>query len=102
MAYGWRQAAVSPMLGKLWQESELRDGPQQAVAHPELLRRQGVEEGAVARLKSPAGGSWTVRLRAGEASPEVIAVCGGPALTLACEVRPDGTWALAGAKVVKS
>jgi len=101
VAFGWRQAAVSPMLGKLWQESELREGPQQAAAHPELLRRQGIEEGVLARLMSPRG-AWPVRVRAGEARPDVIAVCGGPALAQACEVRPDGTWTLGEAKVVKS
>lgn len=101
IAYGWRQAAVSPMLGKLWQESELREGPQQALAHPEQLRQHGFEDGAVARLRSPRG-EWPVRLRAADVRPEVVAVCGGPALALACEVRPDGTWTLGEAKVVKS
>lgn len=101
VAFGWRQAAVSPMLGKLWQESELREGPQQAAAHPDLLRRHGMEEGVLARLMSPRG-AWPVRVRAAETRPDVIAVCGGPALTLSCEVRPDGTWTLGEAKVVKS
>lgn len=101
VAFGWRQAAASPMLGKLWQESELREGPQQAAAHPELLRRYRMEEGALARLVSPRG-AWPVRVRAAEARPDVIAVCGGPALTQACEVRPDGAWTLGEAKVVKS
>lgn len=101
VAFGWRQAAVSPMLGKLWQESELREGPQQAVLHPDLLRRQGMEEGVLARLMSPRG-AWPVRVRAAETRPDVIAVCGGPALALACEVRPDGAWTLGEAKVVKS
>lgn len=101
VAYGWRQAAVSPMLGKLWQESELREGPQQAAAHPDLLRRHGMEEGVLARLMSQRG-AWPVRVRAAEARPDVIAVCGGPALTQACEVRPDGTWTLGEAKVVRS
>ncbi len=101
VAFGWRQAAVSPMLGKLWQESELREGPQQAAAHPELLRRYRMEEGALARLVSPRG-ARPVRVRAAEARPDVIAVCGGPALTQACEVRPDGAWTLGEAKVVKS
>lgn len=89
------------MLGKLWQESELREGPQQAAAHPELLRRYRMEEGALARLVSPRG-ARPVRVRAAEARPDVIAVCGGPALTQACEVRPDGAWTLGEAKVVKS
>lgn len=101
VAFGWRQAAVSPMLGKLWQESELREGPQQAVAHPDLLRRAGIEEGAEARLVSPRG-DWPVRVRAAEIRPDAIGVCGGPAWTLACEVHPDGVWRLSGAKVVKS
>lgn len=101
VAFGWRQAAVSPMLGKLWQESELREGPQQAAAHPDLLRRYRMEEGSQARLMSPRG-AWPVRLRAAETRPDVIAVCGGPALTLSCEVRADGTWTLGNAKVVKS
>lgn len=30
-AHGWRQAAVSPMLGKLWQESELKEAPRGAL-----------------------------------------------------------------------
>ena len=101
VAFGWRQAAVSPMLGKLWQESDLREGPQQAAAHPELLRRYRMEEGTLARLMSPRG-TWPVRVRASETRPDVIAVCGGPALVLACEVRPDGAWSLGEAKVVKS
>ena len=101
VAYGWRQAAVSPLLGKLWQESGLREAPQQAGLHPDVLRRQGWPEGAQARLVSPRG-QWPVRVTPAEVRPEVIAVCGGPALTLACEIRPDGAWTLPGAKVVKS
>ena len=101
VVHGWRQAAVSPMLGKLWQESELREGPQQAAAHPDLLRRHGMEGGALARLMSPRG-AWPVQVRAADTRPDVIAVCGGPALTLSCDVRPDGTWTLGEAKVVKS
>jgi hypothetical protein len=31
VAFGWRQAGVSPLLGKLWQESDLRAAPNQAV-----------------------------------------------------------------------
>ncbi|MGQ9917795.1 MAG: hypothetical protein ACUVS7_10295, partial [Bryobacteraceae bacterium] len=61
----------------------------------------GMEEGVLARLMSPRG-AWPVRVRAADTRPDVIAVCGGPALTLACEVRPDGTWTLGEAKVVKS
>ncbi len=101
VTFGWRLAAVSPMLGKLWQESGLREGPQQAAAHPDLLLRHGMEEGVLARLMSPRG-AWPVRVRAAATRPDVIAVCGGPALTLSCEVRPDGTWTLGEAKVVKS
>jgi len=101
VAYGWRQAAVSPLLGKLWQESRLREAPQQAGLHPDVLREQGWSEGAQARLVSPRG-QWPVRVAPAEVRPEVIAVCGGPALTLACDVRPDGAWTLPGAKVVKS
>jgi hypothetical protein len=35
VTYGWRQASVSPLLGKLWQESELRSAPNSSVRHPE-------------------------------------------------------------------
>lgn len=31
VSYGWRQASVSPLLGKLWQESELRAAPNSSV-----------------------------------------------------------------------
>jgi hypothetical protein len=35
VAYGWRQAGVSPLLGKLWQESELMAAPNSAVRDEE-------------------------------------------------------------------
>jgi hypothetical protein len=31
VAFGWRQASVSPLLGKLWQESDLRVAPNQVI-----------------------------------------------------------------------
>lgn len=35
LAYGWRQASVSPLLGKLWVEAELQKGPGMYDVHPE-------------------------------------------------------------------
>lgn len=98
--YGWRQAAVSPMLGKLWQESELRPSPRDAAVHPETLRVLNLADGRPAALEG-AEGRLPVRLSSDASLPPgMVALSGGPAFTQLCRPDSSGAWRVPGAKVV--
>jgi hypothetical protein len=49
------QAPSSPLLSKIYQESNLKLGPKQAAIHPDEARAAGVGDGARAVLETPAG-----------------------------------------------
>ncbi|MBI4889074.1 MAG: hypothetical protein HY821_00525, partial [Acidobacteria bacterium] len=99
-AYGWRAASVSPMLGKLWQESDLRPAPRSAALHPETLRSLNLAEGRSALLESPQG-----RLPIKVASdpnlpPGLVSLSTGPSFSQLCRVNASGSWIVPGSKVV--
>lgn len=101
-AHGWRQASVSPLLGKLWQEWDLRPAPGAVTGHPETLRRLGWHADLAARLESEAG-QMQVLLDADPAAPSgIIALSAGPAYAQICEAAPNGAWRLKNPKVVRS
>jgi hypothetical protein len=102
VAYGWRAAAASPLLAKLWQESDLRDAPNQATAHPSTLASLAVEPGSTAEVQSSCG-RCRMRIEADDdAVPGVVEVCGGPAYLQMCEPEAGGTWRANSLKVVKA
>jgi anaerobic selenocysteine-containing dehydrogenase len=106
----WRGAAggpTSPLMSKLYQESDLRQAANVAAMHPKTAREAGVEDGARAMLQTRCGRCevrvavdagvmpGVVRVAAGPASPgrgAVLDVCGPDA---------GGTWRLTRAKVVR-
>lgn len=101
-AHGWRLASVSPMLGKLWQEWDLRPAPGEITAHPDSLLALGWKPGALVQIESAAG-RLPVRCKPdGEAPASVVALSAGPAYTQLCEPSPDGAWRLKNPKVVRS
>jgi hypothetical protein len=101
-AHGWRLASVSPLLGKLWQESDLRPAPGLAAGHPASLRSLGWQTGPLARIESDAG-QLPVRIEADDTAPRgVVPLSAGPAYTQICDSSPDGAWRLNNPKVVRS
>jgi len=101
-AHGWRLASVSPLLGKLWQESDLRPAPGLAAGHPDSLRSLGWQAGPLARIESSAG-QLPVRIEADDnAARGVVPLSAGPAYTQICDSPPDGAWRLKNPKVVRS
>ncbi len=100
VAHGWRASATSPLLGKLWQESALRDAPRSASAHPATMRNLKVVVGRPAVLDTPSG-RLPVNLSADENLQEgVLALSSGPAFTQICQSDSSGAWRVPGAKVV--
>lgn len=98
--FGWRQAAVSPLLGKLWQESELRPSPRDAAAHPDTLRALNLASGGPAAVEGP-GGRLPVRLKPDDTLPPgMVALSSGPAFSQLCRPDASGAWSVPGAKVV--
>lgn len=98
--FGWRQAAVSPLLGKLWQESELRPSPRDAAIHPETLRALDLAGGKPAAIEG-AGGRLPVRLSPDPSLPPgMVALSSGPAYSQLCRPDSSGAWRVPGAKVV--
>lgn len=101
-AHGWRLASVSPLLGKIWQEWDLRSAPGEFSAHPESLRAMGLHAGPLARIES-AEGQMTVKVEpAGDVPQGVVSLCAGPAYSQICDAAPDGAWRLVEPKVVRS
>jgi hypothetical protein len=100
VGYGWRHAAVSPLLGKLWQESELRPSPRDAAIHPETLRAFNLAAGNSAVVQA-AGGRLPVRLAPDpNLPPGMVALSSGPAFSQLCRPDSSGAWRVPGAKVV--
>ncbi len=99
-AYGWRAAAVSPMLGKLWQESDLRPAPRSAALHPETLHALNLAEGRPALLESPQG-RLPIKVSADPTLPPgLVSLSAGPAFSQLCRVDASGSWIVPGSKVV--
>ena len=109
--YGWRGAAggaVSPIMSKLYQESDVRAGGDTIEIHPDTAQKYGVGDGHVAIVQTRCG-SCQRRVRIDESvMPGVIQAEVGPsasgncrpeALLSACGVAGDGTWRLARASL---
>ncbi|NUO80451.1 molybdopterin-dependent oxidoreductase [candidate division KSB1 bacterium] len=117
MPFGWRGAManhqVSPVLTKLFQESELRPGAQHACIHPNTAKEYGLVDGGSANISTPIGAA-NVRVQFDEAAmPGVIHVALGPApfgfakdeaqslenILSVCMIEEDATWRVTPAKV---
>ena len=111
LPYGWRGAAggaVSPIMSKLYQESDVRPGGDTIEVHPETAQKYGIADGQVAIVQTRCG-SCQRRVRTDDAvMPGVIQAEVGPsasgncrpeALLSACGVAGDGTWRLARASL---
>jgi len=109
--YGWRGAsggAISPIMSKLYQESDVRPGGDTIELHPDTAQKYGVADGQVAIVQTRCG-SCQRRVRIDESvMPGVIQAEVGPsasgncrpeALLNACGVAGDGTWRLARASL---
>ncbi len=101
-AHGWRLASVSPLLGKLWQEWDLRPAPGLAAGHPDSLHSLGWQSGPLARIESGAGQMPVLIEPDTHAPPGVVPLSAGPAYAQICETSPDGAWRLKNPKVVRS
>jgi len=109
--YGWRGAsggAVSPIMTKLYQESDVETGGDTVELHPDTAQRYGIADRQVAIVQTRCG-SCRRRVRVDDAvMPGVIQAEVGPsasgncrpeALLDACGVAGDGTWRLARASL---
>jgi menaquinone reductase, molybdopterin-binding-like subunit len=100
----WRGAAVSPLMAKLYQESDLRAQPGIAAIHPESAIRNGLEDGARAMLETP-DGRCAVRLSVdASVSPGSIQISTGDVartgLPGACAADGSGSWETSPARLV--
>lgn len=101
-AYGWRLASTSPLLGKLWQEWDLRPAPGAVSAHPDSLRELGWNPTSPAKIEAEAG-KLTVQVHPDSRAPkDLVTLHAGPAYTQICEPEEDGAWRLKNPKVVRS
>ncbi len=99
VAHGWRQAAVSPMLGKLWQESELKDAPRDAAMNPATLHHLNLAEGRDAHIMADSGG-MLVHIESDPAlAPDTVALSSGPAWSELCSPDDGDAWTVPTVKV---
>jgi anaerobic selenocysteine-containing dehydrogenase len=101
---GWKgvpaSGQASPLMAKLYQESDLRPRPDQALVHPETGQAHGLADRSPAVVETRSG-SRNVGIRFDEGvMPGVIEVAAGPAGILdICGPEGDCTWRTAGANV---
>ena len=101
-------APASPLISKLYQESNLRESAGQAGLNPETARGLGLEEGAAAVLQTRCG-KCAVRVSFNTGvRPGVVLVSAGPVfpgeptvLDL-CGVSGNGAWRMTRAKVARA
>jgi anaerobic selenocysteine-containing dehydrogenase len=97
---GWRQASTSPLLGKLWQEWDLRRRPNELAANPSTLHKLGLVDGGRAKIEGPHG-ACNMQPRAEERTAAGLVVLeGGPGLIQTHETDGSGKWTTQGVRVV--
>lgn len=118
--FGWRGAVtsghVSPILSKVFQESELRSNGGVARINPSTAKKHGLTDGGSAKLLTSRG-SCKVTVRCDSAvMPGVLHVALGPSpngietldntnsehILSVCDVKEDGTWRVTGARIQKA
>lgn len=119
MPFGWRGAtsstSVSPIMSKLFQESELRNQGNSVLLNPQTLQDAGLSDRENAIVETSRG-SVTVTVRSSNTiPPNVIAASIAPlnnnspsseylnhsTLLSLCDVQSDGTWRLTNATIRK-
>ncbi len=118
MPFGWRGAVgngqISPLLSKIYQESELREAANQAFINPDTARAHGIAEEGPARLQTSTG-VMRVRLHFDAAvQPGVVQVAVAPLpngaagvngteenVLALCALQEDGSWRVTPAKVAR-
>jgi menaquinone reductase, molybdopterin-binding-like subunit len=80
--FGWRGAVdsgpVTPLISKLYQESEFREGTNRALLHPKTGRLYGLRDGSSARITTQTG-ELIVRVELSDCvMPDVVHVALGP------------------------
>jgi menaquinone reductase, molybdopterin-binding-like subunit len=102
IAHGWRGAEVSPLMSKLWIESDLKPAARLVTLNPETARSFGLEAGDRARLESNCGSCDTEVQVDAAVAPGVIEMAAGHAFLELCQ-RSSGAWkAPSAVKVVRS
>ena len=119
MPVGWHGAMasghMSPVMSKLFQESELRQVGGRASINPVTARRTTLEEGDAARIHTGSGTLETTMHLDPSVRPDVIVVSVGPlpngveatghpgtdgVLTM-CDITEEGTWRVTPATIEK-
>jgi hypothetical protein len=101
-AYGWRGARVSPLMSKLWQESDLRAAANQAAVHPRTGLALGLADGGRAAVRTRCGSCELGVAFDRTVLPGVIEVAAGRRLLELCEPSQQGAWNLLQAEVVRA
>jgi formylmethanofuran dehydrogenase subunit D len=107
---GWRaaidQGALSPLMSKVFQESDLRDMAGRVFLNPSTAASVGVTSGGRALLKTSAGSATVTVVETETVMPGVISGVVGPLpngvttgdgpgnddILALCDLRDDGTW----------
>jgi hypothetical protein len=77
-------ALVSPLLSKVYQESNLRLAPESVALHPSDARACGLETGSRARLETDCGSVAVNVTVDSDVPPGVVQVAGGPGIRKIC------------------
>jgi anaerobic selenocysteine-containing dehydrogenase len=97
----WLGADVSPLMSKLWVESDLKPRTQQIYVHPETAREFHLDDGRMALLQSSCG-ECTAAVCIAENLPRgVVAMAAGEAWYALAEFA-DGGWSATARKVVRA
>jgi len=101
IAAAWMGADVSPMMTKLWVESDLKPRARQVFMNPATARNFALDSGGRARIMSSRG-ECVVDVALDDATPPGVArLAAGQAWFTLCEAK-DGAWQAAARKVVKA
>jgi hypothetical protein len=96
----WMGADVSPLMTKLWIESNLKPRMQQVFMHPGTARQISLENGAPVRITGSCGECLVEVLLDGSVQRGVLQMVAGQAWFALCEMR-DGAWRAEARKVVR-
>jgi anaerobic selenocysteine-containing dehydrogenase len=115
MPAGWRAAidsgALSPLMSKVFQESDLRDVAGRVFVNPSTAASAGVKSGGRALVRTRTGSATVTVVESEAVMPGVISGVVGPlpngattgdeltndGVLALCDLQDDGTWRLTGA-----
>ena len=100
---GWRSgtAQASPLMTKLYQESELRDAANSIRVNPETAAACGVSQNCTALLETPAGALRGVVHEDAAVRPGVLEVAAGMGAEVLeiVRIQDDGAWRISSARL---